>query len=326
MGSGIEIVDGRYALQPKPIAGGMADVYRGNDMLQEGLQVAVKLFRKTGQEPDFLLEAFRRETEALTKLKHPSIVELYKSGLDAAREQFFLILEWLDGGDLSEYVRNSPLEGWDSFYSILGKPILQALECAHSQRIIHRDLKPENVLIDSAGNPKLADFGISQIRARIQPGVTLNQFVSRPYAPREDDDGEYTYTRDVHAYAALVLSCLTPCRLVTYEDLERALDEVDVPPDVFDLLSRSLSIDPSKRPANAIVLLTELERIQEKRKAEWAPREPLYLQLTHKAISNLRKHFPHESQEEIENALQQDLGVFAFLPYTAPDNSSPPYS
>ncbi len=168
MGSGIEIVDGRYALQPKPIAGGMADVYRGNDMLQEGLQVAVKLFRKTGQEPDFLLEAFRRETEALTKLKHPSIVELYKSGLDAAREQFFLILEWLDGGDLSEYVRNSPLEGWDSFYSILGKPILQALECAHSQRIIHRDLKPENVLIDSAGNPKLADFGISQIRARIQ--------------------------------------------------------------------------------------------------------------------------------------------------------------
>jgi superfamily I DNA and/or RNA helicase/serine/threonine protein kinase len=323
MGSGIEIVDGRYALQPTPIAGGMADVYRGNDMLQEGLQVAVKLFRKTGQEPDFLLEAFRRETEALTKLKHPSIVELYKSGLDAAREQFFLVLEWLDGGDLSEYVRENPPEGWDSFYSILGKPILQALECAHSQRIIHRDLKPENVLIDSAGNPKLADFGISQIRARIQPGVTLNQFVSRPYAPREDDDGEYTYTRDVHAYAALVLTCLTPRRLVTYEDLERALDEVDVPPDVFDLLSRALSIDPSKRPANAIVLLTELERIQEKRKAEWAPREPFYLQLTHKAISNLRKHFPHESQEEIENALQQDLGVFAFLPYTAPDNSRP---
>jgi len=99
VGSQIESIGGRYALQPKPISGGMADVYRGNDMLQGGLQVAVKVFRKAAQEPDYFVEAFRRETTALTDLKHPSIVELYGSGLDEARDQFFLILEWLDGGD-----------------------------------------------------------------------------------------------------------------------------------------------------------------------------------------------------------------------------------
>lgn len=109
---------------------------------------------------------------------------------------------------------------------------MEALAFAHSRGIVHRDLKPENILTDSAGTPKLADFGISKIRTLIQPGLTLNQFASRPYAPREDDDGTYTYTRDVYAYAALVLSCMTPLRLVTYEDLDRALDQVDVPPDV----------------------------------------------------------------------------------------------
>jgi len=209
----IEIIDGRYALQPKPIAGGMADVYRGNDMLQGGLQVAIKVFRRGGQEQDFIVEAFKRETRALTDLKHPSIIELFQSGLDETRDQFFLVLEWLEGGDLYGHVRKNPPEGWDSFYLSLGKPILEALAYAHSQRIIHRDLKPENVLIDSAGNPKLADFGVAKIKALIQPGLTLNQFVSRPYAPKDDDDGEHTYTRDVHAYAALALSCLTPARL-----------------------------------------------------------------------------------------------------------------
>jgi len=319
---GIDIVRGRYALQPKPIAGGMADVYRGNDMLEHGRDVAVKIFRKASLEPEIIIEAFRRETRALTDLKHPSIVELYDSGLDSERDQFFLVLEWVDE-DLSSYVRKHPPEGWDSFYTNIGRPVLEALAFAHSRRIIHRDLKPENVLVGSAGNPKLADFGISKIRSLIQPGLTLNQFVSRPYAPPEEDDGEYTYTRDVHAYGALVLSCLTPVKLVTYEDLAQALAEVDLPQSVFDIVAASISVDPTKRFLNAEILLTELDKIHDRRKVEWAPKETLYLQLTQKAITNLRKSFPHESQNEIENALQHDLVVFGFAPYVAPDNSRP---
>jgi serine/threonine protein kinase len=71
---------------PKPIAGGMADVYRGNDMLERGRDVAVKIFRKASLEPEIIIAAFRRETRALTDLKHPSIVELYDSGLDTERD------------------------------------------------------------------------------------------------------------------------------------------------------------------------------------------------------------------------------------------------
>lgn len=319
---GVEIVHGRYALQPKPISGGMADVYHGNDMLQAGREVAVKIFRKANLEQEILAEAFRRETRALTDLKHQSIVELYDSGLDIERDQFFLVLEWVPE-DLAGYIRQHPSDGWDSFYSGIGKPILEALDFAHSRKIIHRDLKPENVLIGPAGNPKLADFGIAQIRALIQPGVTLNQFVSRPYAPPEEDDREYTYTRDVHAYAALILSCLTPIKLVTYEDLAKALAEVDLPPDVFDVVSASLSTEPEKRPANAGVLLSELDRIHDRRKVEWAPREVVFLKLSQKVLTNLRKYYPHESQTEIEKNLQQDLNVFAFAPYIAPDNTRP---
>jgi serine/threonine protein kinase len=179
------------------------------------------------------------------------------------------------------------------------------------------------VLVDSAGLPKLADFGVAKLRTLIQPGLTLNQFVSRPFAPPEDDDLNFTYTRDVFAFAALVANCLAQIRLTSYVDLDNAVADLDVPPDVFSILTSCLSRDPATRLANASVLLAQLDAIQEKRREAWAPKETLYLQLTQTAVINLRKAFTSESKEQIEERLTQDLSVFAIDRYVAPDNSSP---
>jgi hypothetical protein len=63
---GIDIVRGRYALQPKPIAGGMADVYRGNDMLEHGRDVAVKIFRKARRQSNLKSVRFKSTSMELS--------------------------------------------------------------------------------------------------------------------------------------------------------------------------------------------------------------------------------------------------------------------
>jgi serine/threonine protein kinase len=102
--SKLEILKDQYVLQPNPISGGMADVYHGTDVLSGMREVAVKIFRRSGNEEEVLREAFKRETRALKKLKHPHIVDLYDSGFDEKRQSLFVVLEWLPS-DLSTYIR-----------------------------------------------------------------------------------------------------------------------------------------------------------------------------------------------------------------------------
>lgn len=318
----VEVFRDQFVLQPNPVSGGMADVYHAKDALNDMREVAVKLFRRTSNDEDILREVFKRETRALKELKHQNIVELHDSGFDEGRQSLFLVLEWIPF-DLTSYLQKNPTDGWDTFYQQVGKPILEALSFAHSRKIAHRDLKPENILVDGTGTPKLTDFGIAKLRALIQPGVTLNQFASRPFAPPEDDDSNFTYTRDVFAFAATVATSLTQMRLSTYEDLDNAVADLDVPPEIFSILTDCLSRDPSKRPENASVLLARIEAIQERRREDYTPKELVYLSLTQNALNSLRKVFPAESKGTVEQALTQDLASFVIDRYTAPDNSTP---
>jgi serine/threonine protein kinase len=103
----VEVFRDQYVLQPNPVSGGMADVYHATDALNGMREVAVKLFRRSGNEEEILKEAFKRETRALKELKHPNIVDLYESGYDEQRQSLFLVLEWLPF-DLSAYIRKIP--------------------------------------------------------------------------------------------------------------------------------------------------------------------------------------------------------------------------
>src|SRR5439155_7425066 len=120
---------------------------------------------------------------------------------------------------------------------------------------------PKNILLDAARTIKLADFGISKLKRIIDPGITLNEFASRPFSPPEADTGEYTYARDVFAFAVVALYCLTESTIATYEDVRQALRECDLPDEVLPLLRKALADEPSQRQSNAAVLLAELESV-----------------------------------------------------------------
>jgi superfamily I DNA and/or RNA helicase len=286
----------------------MALVYRASDLLAENRQVAVKVLRHGSIEGPILDEVFRRETQALKELDHEGIVKLLDSGTDDETGDHFLVFEWVES-DLAQLLESAPPESWDEFAHAVALPVLQALAFAHTRGVIHRDLKPSNILVDYNRRLKLADFGISKLKRCFRPGLTLAEFVSRPFTPREYDDGTFTYTRDVHAFAVVVLDCLTDVELVDYESVATALRQLDVPDDVRGLLARSLSDDPAERPANANLLLAELEQLQRSRKQKYGPRRSCYLELSSRAMSGLLAELDLNSEEAIREILREDLNT-----------------
>jgi serine/threonine protein kinase len=301
------IINSRYALKPEIRTGGMTEVHKAYD-IHDGVDVAIKLFRKGQVADEILKEAYAREIRALRELRHPNIVELRDAGVDSASGSAFLVLEWVPY-DLSGEALKSAALGWDSFYTEIGRPILKALAFAHSRNVFHRDVKPKNVLLDGAGVPKLADFGISKIRTSLEPGLTLNQFVSVPFCPPELDDGSYTATRDVFGFAALAVQCLHDTALGSHEELLAAFGDVDFPAEVYAAMKRALSTDPASRQPNAAVLLCELEAIQTPRDATWIQRQEVFFELSANAVEKLRREFSGKSKEELGALVAQDLNI-----------------
>ncbi len=307
-GQSVLIINSRYALLGSPYSGGMADVYQAVDLQAGGSKVAVKVFRHGCIEEEILAESFKRETQALKELTHPKIVELLDSGIDPGIGHYFLVMPWVER-NLTALLQESPPQGWDDFWEIIGKPILEALDFSHERGYIHRDLKPSNILVDSNNQIKLADFGISKIKSYFQPSITLAEFTSRPYTPPEYDDGSYTYTRDVFGFGVIVLRCLTNIDLADYSSIPKALDQLDLPPKISEIIEAAVATDPAERPRNAEVLLAQLQAVQAQRQQAYSGKKRVcYLKLSQRAITNFQNEL-NLSQGEIEKILQEDLNT-----------------
>jgi len=304
--SKLRILNNRYALPGEFNVGGMADLYKAQDM-EADRPVAVKMFREGAYDADFLAEALRRELMALSELRHPNIVELFDHGRDEETGRHFIVLEWIDH-DLEGWLKMNQLKGWDHFYEQIGRTIIDALAFTYSRNFAHRDLKPKNILVAENQNVKLADFGIAKWKSFTTPGVTLAEFGSRPFTPPEYDDGSWTYTRDTFGFGVVVLRCLTDVPLQQYEDINRALDALDAPDEVYGVLERCVSLDdPSRRTANASLLQDELEKIWRARSPWWVPRRPCYLRLTKKLTETLSRELKASVESEIKSHVVNDL-------------------
>ncbi len=296
----------RYVLSPNPRCGGMAGVYQAVDLYEKMRTVAVKVFKSGRIDTEILAESFRRETQALKELKHHSIVELFDSGEDENTGEYFLVLEWMEQ-DLETLLQKNPIEGWDAYWDNIASPILNALAFSHERQYVHRDIKPSNILIDADGKPKLADFGISKLRSYFRPTVTLREFVSRPFAPPEHDDGSYPYIRDVFSFGVLTLKCLTKVNIVDYDSIGRAISEFDAPQDIKNIIEHSVATEPRERQANAEVLLAELNSVQQARSSSQAT-QTCYFQLTNTALKKLQNEL-QLPEREIKKIVLEDLNA-----------------
>lgn len=314
------IVAGRYALEPEFRSGGMARVHRAYD-LRDRRDVAVKILTArsatTGSDELPQLE-FERETKSLRRLRHENIVTLLDAGQDSAHGDFFLVLPWIDR-DLSEVIAARPHGDngkswpWEAFCTDIALPVLRGLAYAHGQQVLHRDIKPSNILVGGDGVPKLADFGISKLKTDVEPGLTLAEFVTRPFAPAELDEGDFSYTRDVHAFGVLCVTSLAGIdpfdsryRQRPYEAVSDSLREVDLPSDVRSFFEACVSERPEERPLNGAIALAQLERVGAAAKRAATPALTYWLGLSSKAREQVRLEL-QVNDADVEKALEQDL-------------------
>ena len=130
---------GPYEIAASIGAGGMGEVYRAKDT-KLGREVAIKVLPADVAKDAERLARFKREAQLLAALNHPNIAAIH--GLDESEGQMFLVLELVEGEDLSQRLKGGAIPVDEAI--AIARQIAEALEAAHEKGIVHRDLKPAN--------------------------------------------------------------------------------------------------------------------------------------------------------------------------------------
>jgi serine/threonine protein kinase len=153
---------GDYELQNEIARGGMGVVWKAR---QSSLNrtVALKMILAGKLAGEAEVKRFHREAEAAANLQHPNIVAIHEVGEHDG--QHYYSMDFIDGRDLGALVRESgPMPPAQAAKCL--KTIAEAVHFAHQRGTLHRDLKPQNVLVDSAGIPRITDFGLAKFVER----------------------------------------------------------------------------------------------------------------------------------------------------------------
>lgn len=149
---------GNYRILSKIGKGGMGTVYSVEHVLLKR-QFAMKMVNSRLMSNPKAMNLFINEAQVLGRFQHPHIVQLFDTEL--SMNQHYVIMELLEGYDLSEYVkRHGPFHTVEALKYL--KQCAMALEALHLAGIVHRDVKPSNVFLTREGNIKLLDFGLAK--------------------------------------------------------------------------------------------------------------------------------------------------------------------
>jgi serine/threonine-protein kinase len=256
-------IAGRYRIQGRLGFGGMSTVHIGFDKRLER-RVAVKLLAEHLAEDPTFVSRFQREAQAAARLIHPNIVQVFDSGQDEKTDQYFIVMEYIEGASCAEILRD---DGWievDEAVAII-EQACEGLHYAHRHGVVHRDVKPGNLLRSRDGEVKLADFGIA--KATEQSSITQVGSVlgTAAYLAPEQARGEEAGPRaDLYALGVVTYqlisgrlpyeaSSLTELALKQQQEEPQMLDSLvaAVTPELADAVAIALALDPLERYQNA---------------------------------------------------------------------------
>ena len=249
------LLQDRYRLDAELGMGGMGVVYRAHDTVLDR-DVAVKLLSASGLGTEGR-ERMLREAQAIARLNHPNIVQVFDAGeLD---KKPYIVMELVEGHSLHE----QPPKDFPGIVKI-ARQICAALEHAHKNGIIHRDLKPENVIIAPDGSAKLMDFGLARSvasRMTSEGEITGTVFYLAPeLALGKDFDGR----ADLYALGVMLYELTTgelpfskgdPLTVISQHIHASAIPPRSkvptMPPLLEQLIQQLMSKDPVERPESA---------------------------------------------------------------------------
>ena len=181
------MLSGRYEVLKRVGSGGMADVYMAKDH-KLNRNVAVKVLKSEYVEDEKFLKKFETEAQAVARLSHPNIVNIYDVGMEDGIN--YIVMELAEGITLKEYIRKkgylSPKDTVE-----ISTQIASAISHAHKNHIIHRDIKPQNILVSDTGIIKVTDFGIAKATSSNTVTSTATAMGSVHYISPEQAKGRF---------------------------------------------------------------------------------------------------------------------------------------
>ena len=171
-----DILADRYLLSDLLGAGGMGEVFLAHDRML-GRDVALKVLREDYAKDAAFVSRFQREAVSAAALNHQNVVQVYDQGrFEDGR--YYIAMEYVPGGNLKYRIdRTGPLDPLEA--TRFASQISEALRVAHERGMVHRDIKPQNVLLDTAAEAKVADFGIA-LAASTDPTSGTNLLFGTP--------------------------------------------------------------------------------------------------------------------------------------------------
>jgi eukaryotic-like serine/threonine-protein kinase len=245
---------------------------------------------------------FLMEGELLARLSHPNFVHIYEVGtieIAPGVAQPYLVLEYVDGGNLRARMAKGPLPVREAAAQLL--VLARAIEAAHAQGIIHRDLKPANVLIARDGTPKISDFGLAKelgAGSSLTPtGLTLG---TPDYMAPEQARGDPAIgpAADIYALGAIFYEMLTGkppfggttpvaviLQVLEQSPVSASRIRPAVPRDLATICQKCLEKDPRRRYSRAADLADDLQ--------DWLDDRPIRARpagRTERAVKWARRH------------------------------------
>ncbi len=265
--------------------GGMASVYRGRD-LTLGREVAIKILESDLAADATFRTRFRLEAQAASRMSHPTIVRVYDAGEDTetdadgnTRAVPYIVMELVSGQTLKDIIAAGPVTIDDAIRYTDG--ILEALEYSHRAGVVHRDIKPGNVMVTSAGQVKVMDFGIARAVSDSSSTVAETTAIlgTAAYFSPEQAKGEPVDSRaDVYSAGVVLYELLTgrpPFRgespvAVAYQHVSETplapSELVETVPRSLDAVAlRALAKDPFQRYQDAASFRAALDATRDGR-------------------------------------------------------------
>ncbi|MFC4012358.1 protein kinase [Nonomuraea purpurea] len=245
---------GRYRLDTRIGAGGMGEVWRGEDIVL-ARTVAVKVLLPGRMEDPGFVARFQGEARAMATINHSGVVDVYDYGVSG--DTVYLVMKFVDGEPLDRLLARLGRIQPQSAMELIAQAA-SALQAVHDQGIVHRDVKPGNLLVQRDGTLVLTDFGIarSDLANRLtDAGMVLG--TAAYCAPEQAEGAPVTPAVDIYALGVVAYECLVGQRpfdgdsavTIALKHIREAPPPLpaEIPPAVRTLVEVALSKDPARR-------------------------------------------------------------------------------
>jgi serine/threonine-protein kinase len=267
-----QVFGGRYEVDSRIGAGGMAEVWKGRDRVLNRT-VAIKTLLPQYARDGGFVDRFRREAQAAARLNHPGIVSVYDSG---DGNEPFIVMQYIEGRTLADFLaagKSLP----PAKAAQIAQEIAEALAAAHAHGVIHRDIKPANVMVTRDGKVLVMDFGIARMIAGPETAPQTSAVLgTASYLSPEQAQGHPVDARtDIYSLGVVLYEMLAGRPPFTGDSpMAIAFKQVnesppvpsalrdEVPPSLDAVVMRALSKNPANRYQTAQEFADDLERVR----------------------------------------------------------------